>query len=115
MAKQLALAADAIDESGGSRDAPVDTTGIVRRPLPEDRAHTRADHYKINFVIRAAGMIRGGVDPDLLDNAAWNGDDLWFWSFEALVIDIRAAAERTDQPVEEICRRLADRYTSAPS
>lgn len=106
----LDLAADAIEESGATRDAPLNTDDIVRRLLPEDRAHSRASRYKINFTIRAAAMIRGGVDPALLDNAAWNGDDLWFWSLEALIVYIRAAAERTDVTVAEICGRLADRH-----
>jgi hypothetical protein len=55
-------------------------------------------------------MIRGGVDPALLENAAWSMDDLWFWSFEALVIYVRAAAERADVPVAEICGRIAKRH-----
>jgi hypothetical protein len=106
----LDLAADAIEESGATRDAPLNTDDIVRRLLPEDRAHNRVQRYKINFTIRAAAMIRGGVDPALLENAAWSMDDLWFWSFEALVIYVRAAAERADVPVAEICGRIAKRH-----
>lgn len=56
------LAADAIEESGATKAEPLNTDDIVRRLLPEDRAHTRADHYQINFTIRAEAMVRGGVD-----------------------------------------------------
>jgi hypothetical protein len=53
-------------------------------------------------------MLNGGVDPGLLDEVQWwRTDDLWYWSLEALAVYVRAAADRTDQSVESICRRLA--------
>ena len=53
-------------------------------------------------------MLNGGVDPGLLDEVQWwRTDDLWYWSLEALAAYVRAAADRTDQSVESICRRLA--------
>ena len=56
-------------------------------------------------------MIRGGVDPALIDNAAWwREDDLWFWALEAFVIYARAAGDRADVPVAEVCQRLAERH-----
>jgi hypothetical protein len=55
-------------------------------------------------------MIHGGVYPDLLDDAAWwQTDDLWAYSFFALLIFVRAAAERTGRSVEEIASSIADR------
>jgi hypothetical protein len=57
-------------------------------------------------------MIHGGVYPDLLDDAAWwQTDDLWVYSFFALVIFMRAAAERTGRSVEEVAISIADRRT----
>ena len=106
----LDLAADAIEESGATRDDPLDGERIRRRLLPEDRAHTKAQHYKAEFAVRAAAMIRGGVDPALLDEAAWwREDDLWFWALEALVIYVRAASERAGVSDAEICERIARR------
>ena len=56
-------------------------------------------------------MIRGGVDPALLDEAAWwREDDLWFWSLEALVTYVRAAAERTGLSAHAMCQRIAARH-----
>jgi hypothetical protein len=56
-------------------------------------------------------MLRGGVDPALLDEVAfWREDDLWFWSLEALVIYVRAASERAGMSVSELCGRLARRH-----
>ncbi|HKY16324.1 MAG TPA: hypothetical protein VJM33_15465 [Microthrixaceae bacterium] len=104
----LDLAADLIEASGATRDHPLDTEQIRRRLLPEDRAHTKAQHYKADFAIRAAAMIRAGVDPALIDNAArWEVNDLWLWSLQAVVIYARAAAEYADVTVSDICDRVA--------
>jgi hypothetical protein len=55
-------------------------------------------------------MIRGGVDPGLLDEVVWwNTDDLWFWSLEALVTYICAATDRIGEPVVTVCERIAAR------
>jgi hypothetical protein len=107
----LDLAADAIDESGATRQAPLDGERLRERYLPESDARTKARYYKSDFAVRAAAMIRGGVDPALLDEAAWwEQDDLWWWSLEALVIYVRAAAERAGVPVPELCERIAHRH-----
>jgi hypothetical protein len=104
----LELAADAIEEAGVTREQPLEFEGIRKRHLPEDRAHTKAQHNKAEYALRAAAMIRGGVDPGLLDEVIWwRTDDLWFWALEALVVYVRAAAERTGESVPSICRRIA--------
>lgn len=83
---------------------------IRQRLLPEDRADTRASHYKVEFTIRADAVIRAGVDPALLDHTGgWSGDDLWFWSLEKLIVYVRAADEHTGTTPAEICQRIARR------
>jgi hypothetical protein len=105
----LDLAADAIGVSGADRLSPLEFEGIRERHLPEGIAHTKAQHHKSKFALRAAAMLRGGVDPGLLDEVQWwRSDDLWYWSLEALAVYVRAAAERTSQTVEFVCRRIAD-------
>jgi hypothetical protein len=37
----------------------------------------------------------------------WQTDDLWYWSREALVTYVRAAADRQQTSVAEICERIA--------
>jgi hypothetical protein len=59
----LELAADAIEESGSSRERPLEFEGIRKRHLPEDRAHTRAQHRNAEYALRAVAMVRAGVDP----------------------------------------------------
>jgi hypothetical protein len=79
---------------------------IRERYLPEGRARTKAQHRKAEFAIRAAAMIRGGADPDLLGAVYWwRTDDLWLRCLDALIIYVRAAAERTSDPVATVCRR----------
>jgi|ERR1022692_1902507 hypothetical protein len=106
----LELASDAIDESGATASDPIDFEKIRERFLPEHRFSGKNQHYKSKYAISAAAMIHGGVYPDLLDDAAWwQTDDLWVYSFFALLIFIRAAAERTGRSLEEVALSIADR------
>ena len=106
----LELASDAIDESGATTAEPIDFENIRERFLPEHHFSGKSQHYKSKYAISAAAMIHGGVYPDLLDDGAWwQTDDLWVYSFFALLIFIRAAAERTGRSVEEVASSIADR------
>jgi len=105
----LELASNAIDESGATTADPIDFQKIRERFLPEHRFSGKNQHYKSTYAISAAAMIHGGVYPDLLDGAWWQTDDLWVYSFFALLIFIRAAAERTGRSVEEVASSIADR------
>ena len=107
----LNLAADAIDASGANRQALLEFEGIRERYLPDGIAHTKAQHHKSKYALRAAAMLHGGVDPGLLDEVQWwRTDDVWYWSLEALATYVRAAADRTGQSVESICRRIAKEH-----
>jgi hypothetical protein len=106
----LELASDAIDESETTAADPIEFEKIRERLLPEHRFSGKNQHYKSKYALSAAAMIHGGVYPDLLDDAAWwQTDDLWFYSFFAFVIFIRAAAARTGRSVEEVAQSIADR------
>ena len=107
----IALAADIIEVSGATRENPIDTTDIRRRLLPEDRAHTKAQHQKAEFAIRAAAMVRAGVDPALHDTVSWwRANDLWLWALQAVVVYVRAAADHAEVAVSDICARVAARH-----
>jgi hypothetical protein len=104
----LDLAADAIEVAGATRQSPIEFEGIRDMYLPEAVAHTKAQHHKSKYALRAAAMLHGGVDPGLLDEVQWwRSDDLWYWSLEALIVYVRAAADRIAEPVESVCRRIA--------
>jgi hypothetical protein len=105
----LELAANAIAISGASLRSPLEFEAIRGRSVPDGVAHTKAQHDKSKFALRAAAMLRGGVDPRLLDEVQWwQSDDLWYWSLEALAAYVRAAADRTGQSVQAVCRRIAN-------
>ena len=107
----LGLAADAIEVSGASRENPMEFEGIRERYLPECTAHTKVQHQHSKYALRAAAMIRAGVDPGLLDEVIWwQTDDLWVWALDALAAYVRAAADRTGVPVDVVCERLAERH-----
>jgi hypothetical protein len=107
----LELAADAIEEAGASRQEPIEFEGIRERHLPECTAHTKVQHQHSKYALRAAAMIRAGVDPGLLDEIIWwQSDDLWVWALDALAVYVYAAADRTGLAVSAVCERLARRY-----
>jgi hypothetical protein len=109
----LALAADALQEAGVSRDNPVAYEGIRERFLPEIEFHGRVEHHKSHYALQAAAMIHGGVEPDLLGEVTWwNRDDLWLRSRYALVIYLRVAAERMGTSVGVVCQSVATRPDS---
>ena len=107
----LELAADAIEEAGASREEPIEFEGIRERFLPECTAHTKVQHQHSKYALRAAAMIRAGVDPALLDEVIWwQSDDLWVWALDAVAVYVHVAADRTAFTVAEVCERIAQRH-----
>ncbi len=101
---------DAIDESGATTAEPIDFENIRERFLPEHHFSGKNQHCESKYAISAAAMIHGGVYRNLLDDAAWwQTDDLWVYSLFALLIFVRAAAERTGRSVEEVALAIAER------
>ena len=106
----LKLAADAIEESSASTSDPIDYAGIRERYLPECRFSGKRQHHQSHFALTAAATWRAGVYPDLDSEADyWGMEGFWAYAFYALVIYVRAAAERTNRSVEEVARALAAR------
>jgi hypothetical protein len=107
----LELAADAIEVAGASRDHPLEMEELAKRFLPDRRSQSKAHRVKLDFAMRASAMIRAGIQPDLLEDAAWwRADDAWVWALEALHVYVQAAADRTGLTAAEICSRLAMRH-----
>ena len=103
----LHLAADALDWCGASREKPLPLEGIRQRFLPECTFRGR-QHHKLQFAVLAAAALRGGAEPDLLDEVArWQTDDFWQYALYAAIAYIRAAANRAGAPVRRACQQLA--------
>lgn len=106
----LDLAADALEQSQATRADPLDYEGIRERYLPEHEFRGKTDHHKSHYALRAASMIKAGLQPDLLGETYWwASNDLWRYAFFALTIYVRAAAQRSGLTVREVCAQIAAR------
>jgi hypothetical protein len=102
----LRLAADALDWCGASQANPAPLEGIRERFLPECSFRGR-ENRKLQFAVLAAAALRGGVEPDLLDEVVWwQTDDFWRYAMFAAVAYVRLAAERAAVPVPQACQEL---------
>ena len=101
----MELAADAYLACGSSRTERLEIDGLAERMLPEDPARGNVGHSKRRHCVQGAIMIAAGAEPE--DTAWWSVDDLWRHGLDAVVVFVRAAAERQDQSVEDVCRSLA--------
>ena len=94
----LHVAADVLDWCGASRADPLALEGMRERFLPGCAFRGR-QNKKLQFAILAAAALRGGAEPDLLDEVAWwQTDDFWQYGLFAAVGYIRAAARRAGVP-----------------
>jgi len=102
----LRLAADALKWCKASQADPVSLEGIRERFLPECTFRGRENH-KLQFAVLAAAALRGGAEPDLLEEVAWwQTDDFWQYALFAAVAYIRVAADRAGVPVLQVCQEL---------
>jgi len=110
----LHVAADALDWCGASRADPLALEGMPERFLPECAFRGR-QNKRLQFAILAAAALRGGAEPDLLDEVAWwQTDDFWQYALYAAVAYIRAAGDRVGVPVRRVCQVLAERAGPQP-
>jgi hypothetical protein len=103
----LRVAADALNWCGAGRTAPLALEGLREQFLPE-RAFRGGQHKKLQYAVLASAALRGGTEPDLLDEVAWwQTDDFWQYALYAAIAYIRAAASRVGVPVRQACQELA--------
>jgi hypothetical protein len=100
----LELAADAFAASGATRSDPLELDGIARRLLPEWPARGNTAHAKRRHSVNAAVLIAAGAEPE--GTSWWRVDDLWLHSLDAVIVFVRAAAERRGLTVTAICDEL---------
>ena len=103
------LAADALEIAGATRNDPIPYEGLREIYLPECEFRGR-DNRRIQYAILTSASVRGGLEPDLLDEAAWwRADDYWRYALYAAVALIRAGAERQGVTIAQMVEQLADR------
>lgn len=104
----LRLAAGALDWCGVSLADPLPLEGMRERFLPECEFHGR-ERQKLQFAVLSAAALRGGTEPDLLEEVSWwQTDDFWQYALFAAVAYIRATAEQAGVPVSQVCRQLGE-------
>lgn len=105
----LELAAEAIEESGASQSERIEYEGIREHYLPEYVFRGKSEQHKSHYALMAAAMIRGGVYPDLLDEAyGWGIEDMWEYAFYALLVYARIAPERTGRSPTAVATAIAE-------
>jgi len=104
----MGLAADTLELVGATRHDPISYEGLRETFLPECTFRGR-ENRKIQFALLTGASLRGGLDPDLLDEVIWwNSDDYWRYALFAVVALIRAGAQRQGVPVARIVEQLAE-------
>jgi hypothetical protein len=110
----LRLAADALQWCGASRAEPLPLEGLRERYLPECAFRGR-QNAKLQYAVLAAAAVRGGTEPDLLEEAAhWQTDDFWQYAMYAAIAYIRAAANRAGVSLPQVCQELDQRPGHPP-
>ena len=103
------LAADALEIADATRNDPVPYEGLREIYLPECEFRGR-DNRRIQYAILTSASVRGGLEPDLLDEVTWwRADDYWRYALFAAVALIRAGAERRSVTIAQMVEQLADR------
>jgi hypothetical protein len=106
----LELATSALDLASVPGFEPLQYEGLRERYLPEVEFRGRVEHRNSQYALYAAACMRGGLQPDLLNDAGWWQTGLWIYAVYAAVIYSRAAAERRSTTLEQVAHDLAARH-----
>jgi hypothetical protein len=82
--------------------------GLRERFLPEVEFSGRVEHRNSQYMLYAAAVLRGGVEPDFARDIGWWQAPQWRYALYALVIYLRVAAERRATTVAILARELLD-------
>ncbi|MEN9647064.1 MAG: hypothetical protein RL238_3733 [Actinomycetota bacterium] len=102
----LDLAADAYVACGSSRADPLALDGLAERMIHEDPARGNVGHSKRRHCVHGAVLIAAGAEPE--DTGWWSVDDVWRHALDAVVVFVRAAAQRRGISIEAVCSSLRD-------
>lgn len=82
--------------------------GLTDRYLNDLMLQGKTVRRRTQYALYAAACLRGGLVPDLLGETGHWEPRLWTYAVSAVVLYMRAAAERTGLPVAEVARTVAD-------
>lgn len=102
----MCLAADVLETTSVDRADPIAYETLLADHLPE--IDFRGKQYrKIRFAVMSSAGLRGGLDPDLLDEVSYWIDDYWRYALYAAIALVRASAAKTGQSVTDLADQLA--------
>ncbi|MGI9624908.1 MAG: hypothetical protein ACR2PK_18925 [Acidimicrobiales bacterium] len=101
------VAGEALELAKVDRDDPIAYETLLADHLPEVEFRGK-ENRKIRFAVMSVASLRGGLDPDLLEEVIYWNDDYWRYGLWASIALIRASATKTGIPVADLAHRLAD-------
>ena len=108
------LAADVLELADASREHPLSFHNLNEWFLPDHELRGNTAFQKHRVAIQAVVMTYAGIVPDYWADAGWwQTQNLEWFALRALKITLGVTAERTGQPVNELCHTIANRPTSA--
>lgn len=106
----LQVAAQVLTETVAAGGGPIEYEGL-RETYLEEIEFRGKDNRKIQYAVLSSAAMAGGLEPDLLDEVVWWGnDDFWRYGLYAAVAFIRVSADRRGIPVERVVAELAGRH-----
>ena len=101
------VALQALEIAKVEHDDPIAYETLLAEHLPEVELRGK-ENRKIRFTVMSVASLRGGLDPDVLEEVIYWNDDYWRYSLWASIALIRASAAKTGIPVANFAHRLAD-------
>jgi len=102
---EVAAAALGLAYSPGSER--LEYEGLTDRYLSDLVLDGRTLRRRTQYAIYAAACLRGGLHPDLLGEAGGWEPRLWTYAVSAVVLYVRAAADRTGLSVPQVAVKVA--------
>ena len=103
----MELSADVLELTTVERTSPLRYENLCSRFLPEVELKGK-ENRRIQYAILTSASLRGGLEPDLLDEVIWWPDDYWRYALYATVALIRACADRQEVLIVDLVHQLAD-------
>ena len=104
----MELAADALDLVGDERADGVVYRDLLSQHLAEVEFRGK-EHRRIQYAVLAPFAVRGGLEPDLLDEVTYWIEQYWQYALFAAVAIVRECAERSGMPLDMFVAELAER------
>lgn len=95
----MELSVDALDAAGIEQENRFAYRDLLSTHLPEIEFRGK-EHRRIQYAVLSAFAVRGGLEPDLLDEVTYWIEQYWQYALFAAVAIVRACADRSGTPLE---------------